>query len=88
MSQHTSTNLKLSRQLKHIHTHRSMNQILILSCKLICRELNDLHLLKLYHIFMIKNICHSFSTLQHSRLFLFAGQGTQEIRMLDSIPEK
>ena len=37
---------------------------------------------------MIKNICHSFNTLKHSRLFLFTGQGTQEMRMLDSIPEK
>ena len=37
---------------------------------------------------MIKNISHSFNTLKHSRLFLFAGQGTQEMRMFDSIPEK
>ena len=88
MSQHTSINLKPSRQLKLIHTHPSMNRISILSCRLICRELSDIHLLKLYRIIMIKNISHSFNTLKHSRLFLFAGQGTQEMRMFDSIPEK
>lgn len=35
---------------------------------------------------MIKNIVTAFSTVKNSRLFLFAGQGTQEVGMLDSIP--
>ena len=34
---------------------------------------------------MIKNIVASFNTVKHSRLFLFAGQGTQEVGMLNSI---
>ena len=35
---------------------------------------------------MIKNIVASFNTVKHYRLFLFAGQGTQEVGMLNSIP--
>lgn len=31
---------------------------------------------------MIKNIFSTFATAQSSRLFLFAGQGTQELGML------
>ena len=37
---------------------------------------------------MIKNIVARFSTLAQSRLFLFAGQGSQEVGMFGSIPEK
>lgn len=37
-------------------------------------------------IIMIKHIANTFSTTQHHRLFLFAGQGTQEVGMLNSIP--
>lgn len=35
---------------------------------------------------MIKTIAANFSTSTH-RLFLFAGQGTQEVGMLNSIPD-
>ena len=36
---------------------------------------------------MIKTIAFSFSkVLKNSRLFLFAGQGTQEVGMLAAIP--
>jgi hypothetical protein len=38
---------------------------------------------------MIKKIAHTLSTSKPTpRLFLFAGQGTQEVGMLASIPEK
>ena len=37
---------------------------------------------------MIKRIAASFSTQKGTRLFLFAGQGTQEVGMLNSIEQK
>ena len=37
---------------------------------------------------MIKNIVTKFNTIKHNKLFLFAGQGTQEVGMLNFIPEK
>jgi malonyl CoA-acyl carrier protein transacylase len=37
---------------------------------------------------MIKNVGAAFCSARHSRLFLFAGQGTQEVGMLQHIPEQ
>jgi hypothetical protein len=37
---------------------------------------------------MIKYISASFSTIKATKMFLFAGQGTQEVGMLNQIEEK